>query len=408
MLARTTTNERRWLPVLVRTFLGASLLVGGLTLLAAGPATQAGASRKVDTIVIGDICSCTGPEASSIGQTTAVVQAWASWVNSHGGLDGHHVQIIVKNDGYSGATSLTEVTDLIDQDHVDALFDNSDESPSWSTFVEQKKVPVLGGQDTVAGYDNTDFFVPGATFNYLNTAGAVAAKKLGVKKEAELYCVEVAICAQSAAETKVALAKVGLKLVYSTGISFAAPNYTAQCLAAKQSGATAMTVGDASAIVAKVAETCAAQGYRPRELSADGTVAISWLSIPAMQGNVDVQADQLWFLHNASTKTMYDALDKYAPAVPKSLNFGEIVVQAWSAGALLQAAIAAGHVGARVTPAAITKGLYSLPKDTTLGGLSSPLHFTRGRPSSNSCFYTMGIKDKKFVALDGDRYTCVK
>jgi len=105
---------------------------------------------------------------------------------------------------------------------------------------------------------------------------------------------------------------------------------------------------------------------------------------------------------------MYAALDKYARTVPKSPNFGEIVVQAWSAGALLQAAVAAGHVTAKVTPAEITKGLYSLPKDTTLGGLSSPLHFTRGRPNSNGCFYEMGIKDKKFVALDGDRYTCSK
>ena len=44
------------------------------------------------------------------------------------------------------------------------------------------------------------------------------------------------------------------------GIGFAAPNYTAQCLAAKQAGATAMSVGDASSIVVKVAQDCATQG----------------------------------------------------------------------------------------------------------------------------------------------------
>jgi branched-chain amino acid transport system substrate-binding protein len=386
----------------------ASVLVaaGVLGGMAAGPLTQAGAARTPATILIGDICSCTGPEASSIAQTSTVVEAWASWVDAKGGLDGHQVKVIVKNDGYSPSTSITDAKELVQQDHVIALFDNSDESPSWTAYVKQEKVPVLGGQDTTAGYDNTDFFVPGATFNYFNAAGAAAAKARGVKKVADLYCVEVAICAQATAGAKAADAKVGIQTTYSTAISFAAPNYTAQCLAAKESGATAMVVGDASSIVVKVAETCAVQGYTPRELSGDGTVAISWLTVPAMQGNVDTQSNLPWFVHDGATKDMYAALDRYAQAVPKSPDFGEIVVQAWSAGALLQAAVAAGHLTPQPTSAEITAGLYALPTDTTLGGLSAPLHFAKGRPSANSCFYLMGIENKKFVTLDHGTYDC--
>jgi len=373
---------------------------------AAGPAT-AGAAAKAP-VVIGDICSCTGPEASSIGQTTAVVQAWASWVNSHGGLDGHQVQVIVKDDGYSASASLTDVTQLIEQDHVIALLDNSDEASAWTTLAKQDKVPVFGGTETAAGYTNTDFFPPGGTFNLSTPAGAAIDKAHGVKKVADLYCVEVAICAQSVAEVKTALHNVGLSLVYSAGIGYAAPNYTAQCLAAKQSGATSMEVADATAIVVKVAETCAAQGYTPKELSADGTVAIAWLSLPAMQGNIDTQSEVPWFVHDAATKDMYAALDKYAPTVPKSPNFGEIVVQAWAAGVLLQAAVAAGHLTSTPTSAEITAGLYNLPKGTDLGGLTPPLHFTRGKPASNGCFFVMGIEHKKFVTLDGGKYTCVR
>jgi hypothetical protein len=166
--------------------------------------------------------------------------------------------------------------------------------------------------------------------------------------------------------------------------------------------------GDATAIVVKVAEDCAAQGYTPIELSGDGTVAISWLTIPAMQGNVDVQSNLPWFVHDAATKDMYAALDKYAPAVPKSPNFGEIALQAWTSGPELQAAAAAGHLGAKPTAAAITAGLYALPKGTTLGGLAPPLHFAKGKTASNSCFFLMGIQHKKFVTLDGGKLTCVK
>ena len=68
--------------------------------------------------------------------------------------------------------------------------------------------------------------------------------------------------------------KFGSKLVYTSAISFAAPSYAAECLAAKQAGATSMTVGDATQVVNKVVQDCAAQGYTPIQLSADGTVGI--------------------------------------------------------------------------------------------------------------------------------------
>ena len=54
---------------------------------------------------------------------------------------------------------------------------------------------------------------------------------------------------------------------------------------AVQAGAQAITVGDASEIVTKVAQDCAQQGYDPIELGAGGTVSSSWLTVPAMQKN---------------------------------------------------------------------------------------------------------------------------
>jgi branched-chain amino acid transport system substrate-binding protein len=387
--------------------LTALTLAAGLT-VAAGSLSQTPASAASKApLLIGDLCSCTGPEASTISQTTDVVQAWANSVNAKGGIDGHKVQITVKDDGYNPATSLAEAQALVEQDHVVAILDNSDEDSAWATYIQKAKVPVIGATESDTGFTNSDFFPPGGTFNYSDGAGAVAAKKAGVKKEASLYCVEVAICQQATEQGKPILAKEGIKVVYAAGIGFAAPNYSAECLAAKQSGADAMTVGDASAIVTKVAQNCATQGYSPRELSADGAVAIAWLGVPAMNGNIDVQADLPWFVHNAATKPMYAALAKYAPGVPKGPNFGEVVIQAWAAGVELQLAAEAGKIGATPTAAQITKGLYALPKGTTLEGLSPPISFVKGKPANNSCFYEMGIKNAKFVELGGDKPFCV-
>jgi hypothetical protein len=137
-------------------------------------------------------------------------------------------------------------------------------------------------------------------------------------------------------------------------------------------------------------------------------VAIAWLKIPAFNNNIDTQSNYLWFEKNAKTATMYAALNKYAPQVPSGQNFGEIVLQSWADGALLQEGVkAAGASSATpVTPALILKGLYGLPSNETLGGLAPPLHFVKGQPANNSCFFQMGIKNAKFVILHGGTPTC--
>jgi len=379
--------------------LAASSLIAAGAVSVVGQGAPAGAAGTASAVTVADLCSCTGPEASSISQTSDTMQAWASWVNSHGGLAGHQVHLVVLDDGYSASEALANAQTAVGQDHAVAIFDNSDEDPSFASVVAAAHVPVLGGQETDSGWKNADFFPAGATFNYTNSVGAIVAKNAGVKKMSALYCVEVSICEESVTQGKQIASHYGIQYVYTTGIGFAAPNYTAQCLAAKQSGATGMTVGDASSVVEHVVQDCAAQGYTPRQLSSDGTVANAWLKIPAFNGNIDTQSDFLWFVHNAATANMYAALDKYAPQVPSGPNFGEIVLQSWSDGALLQAAVQAAKATAStpITSALILDGLYGLPQGETLGGLSPPLHFVKGQPANNSCFFVMGIKNAKFV-----------
>ena len=137
----------------------------GTLLGVAGQAAPAAAATK-STVVIGDLCSCTGPEASTISQTTATMQAWASWVNSHGGLAGHPVKLVVQDDNYSPVQAIAAANTLIDSDHVIAIFDNSDEDPSWGPVAQKADVPVLGGQETDSGWQNADFYPAGASFNY--------------------------------------------------------------------------------------------------------------------------------------------------------------------------------------------------------------------------------------------------
>jgi hypothetical protein len=97
---------------------------------------------------------------------------------------------------------------------------------------------------------------------------------------------------------------------------------------------------------------------------------------------------------------MYAALSKYAPTVPVGPNFGEVVVQAWSAGELLQAAVAASPDHGALTAAGVKAGLYALPAGTTLGGLAPPLHYVKGQDANMACYFVMGIEHGKFVWIN--------
>ncbi|HVA05542.1 MAG TPA: ABC transporter substrate-binding protein, partial [Acidimicrobiales bacterium] len=188
-----------------------SLASASAVSVAVMPAAPAGAASSASTVTIADLCSCTGPEASTISQTSDTMQAWASWVNSHGGLAGHQVHLVILDDGYSAAKALTNAETAINQDHAVAIFDNSDEDPSFASTVQAAHVPVVGGQESDSGYKNSGFFPAGATFNYTNSVGAIIAKATGVKKMAAVYCVEVAICAESVHQGEQVAAHYGIK-----------------------------------------------------------------------------------------------------------------------------------------------------------------------------------------------------
>lgn len=392
----------RWLPLLA-----AALVAAGLVALpSVSGASGSGGARWA----IGMICSCTGPEASSTSVSAPALQAWADAVNAKGGVDGHKINLIVKDDATNPGTSLAEVEAMVSQDHVLAIFDNSDVDNAFETYVAAHHVPVVGSYaDSTAMYTNADFFPNGSTINREPQAFVYLVKRVHATKVADLYCAEVAICKQATEAGIPVFAKAGIKVTYQAAIGFAAPNYTAECLAAKAAGATAMTVGDAAAVVVKVAENCAAQGYTPVQISGDGTVSETWRTTPAMNGNLDVQPDIPFFVDSTpATRAMYAAIRKYEPSLAASPNFGEVVVEAWTSGLLFEAAAKAAHLGDGATPAGVVKGLYDLHR-ATLGGMAPPLTFARNKPTTGiSCNFVMGIKNGKWTLPIGLKTVCPK
>ena len=215
-------------------------------------------------ITVGIICDCTGAFAGVLTDGAKVYQAWANTVNTAGGINGHPVKVDLVDDQSNPGNSLTDVENLVNQDHVAALLDETDLDETWASFAKAHNVPVIGANITEAPfYTNSDFYAEGATEDALFPGVIDAAKGAGATSIGLLYCAEAVQCQEGVAPMKKLSASMGLPLKYDGEISATAPNYTAQCVAAQQAGVTSLFIADIAAVAAKVAQDCSQQGYHP-------------------------------------------------------------------------------------------------------------------------------------------------
>ncbi len=98
-----------------------------------------------------------------------------------------------------------------------------------------------------------------------------------------IYCAEAPVCAQSVPTFVSAGKQTGLPVNYTTAISATAPNYTAQCLAAKQKGVTALAIGEAAPILIRVSGDCNQQGDGPVYVSEGAGFALSETKSPGLK-----------------------------------------------------------------------------------------------------------------------------
>lgn len=362
-------------------------------------------------IVIGYVCSCTGPTASANVVGPPAYQAWVDATNSAGGLNGHPVKLIIVDDEASPTVARADVTRLIVQDHVVALVDWSLVDAEWGSIAFSHHIPIIGANpEGSLSLASPDYFNTGTTAEAATVAGLEAVKKAGGHLGI-LYCAESPQCAETIPLIRKLAPEYGVKLSYTAAISFSAPNYTAPCLAAKGAGATAIEIADASLVVQNVASSCAEQGYRPTVVGGDGSLASTFLDNPLLKDKLlGYEPDIPFFLTNApATRAMLKAFRKYEPSLLKNPNYGETAVQAWVSGLVLASAVKAGKVGLHgpVTSNELRNAMYAIPKGSTMGKMTPPLTYKRSKVTAINCWYWISTKDGHWATPYGLKPSCV-
>lgn len=376
-----------------------------------GTSTSAAAASGA-AIKVGIICSCSGAFGGSVTGQVNTYRALVNEINGSGGINGHKIDLTVKDDAANPGTSQSQYQSLVSE-HVVAIADFSFVDQPWAASVAKSGIPVVGANIEDASFNSyADFYPEGQTQDSITKATVLSAQAANATKIGILYCAEAPTCQQSAADDKTYGQQLGTPVVYSTQVSGSSTNFTAQCVAAQQAHADAMVILAAPTTAATIATDCSRQGYKPAYVMEGAAVNFDTAKkTPGLQDKLVAAYNNLpYFVDAPGITAMNTAIDKYYPTLRGDASvWNQEALNGWGSGLLLQAAIKAGGLTASDTPssAEIVKGLTSL-KDETLGGMAPPLNFTAGQPHKIDCWFTAEVDNGTTKLLNNGKVTCTK
>jgi branched-chain amino acid transport system substrate-binding protein len=395
--------------------LALTLAVGSTTASASGStpvAKSAGAALKSHKPMrVGVECSCSGFGAASEGDYPDVVTAWQKYINSNGGINGYPVKVYLADDTGNAGTALRNAENLVKFDHVQAIVDVSDEDTAFEKYVAASGVPVTGGLSQSGPFSASPDWFPtnGGETPGLGYGDAAIAKAHGNTKFAALFCAELPVCAGFFSPFAKSLTNVigGMSLAYQAVISASAPSYTAQCLAARQAGATAMIIGDSTNVANVVINDCAQQGIRFEYFVPGGTVDSTVLKDPNWQDLTSINwAPPADITSTPGGKLFNQIISRYYPKIRSTSDWDDSTLQVFAGLQLFGLDVTTNKLTPSSKPSRVKAGLYKLPS-TTLEGLAPKLKYVKGKITQINCWFDVQIEGGKETEPDGPKAQCV-
>lgn len=361
-------------------------------------------------VVLASIGTYSGPASSSLKPIVDGAQLWVKFINGKGGLRGHPVKFLIYDDGADPARHKSQAQEAIEQRKAIAFLANAEifTGAATAAYLAEKRVPVIGtegGQDYP--YENPMYFLQhssGSTMfvTFVWSTGQLAVQK-GKTKLGTLTCYENDACPAITRVFRERARSVGLDLVYEGRTSIAQPDYTAECLAARNAGVQTFFVALDSNSVTRLTGSCARQGYSPLYAVPNSIVLERFKDDPSMEGGMGSTTVFPWFQTGTpATDEFHRAVQAYGGGMQAGV--GQAV--GWTAGKLLERASVT--LTEPPTSQSLLQALWTIKADT-LGGLAYPLTFTEGQPAARkSCYFNIAIKKGAWISPDAFKLTCAE
>jgi branched-chain amino acid transport system substrate-binding protein len=337
------------------------------------------------------------------------LQAWAAATNAAGGVAGHPVRLVTADDGTDPARHRALVQELAERRGVIAFVYNAAVFSGHASisYLEQRKIPVVGGSGTEPWYVTSPMFFTQIIAGEVAIEATVAsyarsAKAMGLTKMGLITCSDgVQVCQDTARAAPGYIKRYGLQLAYQGQASLAQPDFTANCLAARNEGAEILYLALDANSYSRFGKACAGVGYKPRYGIAQPVMLADLARDPNLQGSPGVSyTAPFFFAANPAIARFQKAMAQYAGKAPLtgSASLG------WSAAELLGAA--ARRLSPTPTSADILEGVWSLGGDD-LGGLTAPLRFKRDGPTIPPvCYWQVVVADNSYRSPDNGQRHC--
>jgi ABC-type branched-subunit amino acid transport system substrate-binding protein len=378
---------------------------------AQAPAAAGTVTRK-SLIKLGSVGTFSGPVGALVKDTVSGIRIWSLAVNAAGGINGHPVEVLVGDDGGDAGRFISITKQFVEQDGVLAfLFNTLAFAPNGNNkYLDSKKIFTFSETGSLeVSYSNPYVLSPSPSgLSYADAMILAFSNGIGAKggvKLAEYACSDFSLCDNFDRRwsDKEVLRKAGFELVSRGRPSLVQPDYTAQCLAAKQNGATAIIVALDGASIRRFAGDCARQNYHPVLSSADLVITKDLLTDPNVDGLV-VGGKMVPF-PSAEVPGMKEAHAAFATyAAGQTVTGG--YAYGWLVGEFF--AQAAKNLPDNPTYEDLAAGIYSI-RNNDMKGMTYPITITRGKVIDRQlCFGTTIIKGGKFVAAPGPGLVCAK
>jgi branched-chain amino acid transport system substrate-binding protein len=374
--------------------------------VATGCGAAAGAATK-SVINFGAFGDASGVLGAVSGPAPPAIRAWTKYINANGGLCGHPVNVIVADDGGDPARALSIAQQMVEQNHVIAIFNEFTfgELDGALPYLKSKGIPVIGTIGAALSTDHSsDVFNPmvgadlGQAWGFLLSILA----QTNLTKLAVLYCREAATCTQQVNSFKALLPYKGLNIVYSAQVSLVQPDYTAELLDAKNAGAQVVVSLVDSASLIRMAQDAHRQGWSP-QFSGTYNLEIDATLVGAKDLNgLILAAREAPYSTSSKLANYRQAMAQYEPGQP----LGDVGAGAFVLGDLLQKV--APLLGDNPTAASITAAMYSLHGET-LDGLLPGVTFPHSDDHThvNDCIVPIRLTNGQFVSPGGaDAFAC--
>ena len=360
---------------------------------------------------LGNIGIYTGPPLSASFRSVKVaIEAWGEWVNCHGGINGHPVELIIKDNQGDASRSVTFAKELVEEDQVHAMIAGADTAgaPTNAPYFEEQGVPVIGGVALSGPWLSSPMYFPatstllGISFGYPNALAELG----GSKNFGVIFCAEVAACAQIVGLLKPYVAEVGMEFTFETSVSGSDPDYTAACIAAEQAGVDGVYLALSAVTSVRVIEDCSEAGFNPNWTYGSSALTPQLArETTSLHGTLTTSPGYPYFLRDAQTEEFWSAIDRFASDFPRDeLSFA--IMDGWAAGKLFEAA--AANIGDEPTREDILNGLFALTNEDLGGLVPSPLNYAPGEPNSlPACTFLIGVdEDGNLIAPSGGTPVC--